>query len=228
MNPIIHLHAYLAAPEYKSSPMGRACVQLAAETPAPAPAAPGFTPAAPGTLQRAPQLGEMFYSARGTPDSYHARPFWAHGQMQAVRCMADLKPQNHPSSTSVKGGLAYAGSPLGMFERDPSTQQGVLSTVLRGGQQLHSAVPAPSPAGANTLATIIKRPQPGARRLPTAACWQWYLQSRTLGQCLLLRFPADAVWKVLTANGIDLVCMQQMPHTAQPCPTTLLSKEAFP
>lgn len=43
-------------------------LQMAAETPSVPnmmPPSTAFTPAVPGTLQRVPQLGEMFYSARG-------------------------------------------------------------------------------------------------------------------------------------------------------------------
>ncbi|KAK9805968.1 hypothetical protein WJX73_009695 [Symbiochloris irregularis] len=54
------------------------------------------------------------------------------------------------------------GSPLGVFERDPGTRQGVLSTVLRGGRKVQSAVPSDSPEG-TMMATIIKRPQPGSK-----------------------------------------------------------------
>lgn len=54
-----------------------------------------------------------------------------------------------------------AGSPLGVFQEEPGTRRGLLSTVLRGGGSLVTpGVGAPvAPAGA--VATVVRRDKPG-------------------------------------------------------------------
>jgi len=60
------------------------------------------------------------------------------------------------------GAPPRAGSPLGVFEAEPGTQRGVLSTVLRGGGSLVTPAVAGAAAPAGAVATVVRRDKPGA------------------------------------------------------------------
>jgi len=80
--------------------------------------------------------------------------------------------QGTAQARRASGALHRAGSPLGVFEAEPGTQRGVLSTVLRGGGSLVTPAVAGAAAPAGAVATVIRRDKPGARCPHTTPRWR--------------------------------------------------------
>lgn len=86
-----------------------------------------------------------------------------------------------------------AGSPLGVFQEEPGTRRGLLSTVLRGGGSLVTpGVGAPvAPAGA--VATVVRRDKPGMQPVISvfvSLCARFRPRLAALTECLSRAVPA--------------------------------------